>query len=218
MWHVHKACAVGADIIIAQGGEAGGHTGDIPFSILLPACAEICAQYRSPLLKGPVILVGAGGVSGGRSLAAALMLGAAGVWVGTRFAAAKESNATKQAKEDIVNGGFDSAVRSIIWSGRPLRASRNAYVDDWEKNRQAEIKDLTGRGLVPLQFELDRLHEEGRLTEEIEDATVLRPMGIVAGLVNKRDQPAAEIVEEMVEEAYRVLSASQGYLRPPSKL
>lgn len=70
--HVHKACAVGADMIIAQGGEAGGHTGDIPFSILTPACAKICAQYTSPLLKKPVILIGAGGVSGGRSLAARL--------------------------------------------------------------------------------------------------------------------------------------------------
>jgi NAD(P)H-dependent flavin oxidoreductase YrpB (nitropropane dioxygenase family) len=89
-------------LICAQGGEAGGHTGDIPFSILLPACAEICQKYRSPLLGEPVILVGAGGVSGGRSLAAALMLGASGVWVGTRFAAAKESNATKQAKAEFV--------------------------------------------------------------------------------------------------------------------
>jgi NAD(P)H-dependent flavin oxidoreductase YrpB (nitropropane dioxygenase family) len=172
--HVHKACAIGADIIIAQGGEAGGHTGDIPFGILLPACSAICSQYTSPLLKEPVILVGAGGVSGGRSLAAALMLGASGVWVGTRFAAAKESNATKQAKEDIIKGDFDSVIKSVVWSGRPLRASRNPYVDDWEKNRQAEIKDLTAQGLIPIPWELDRLHEEGKLTEEIEDMAVLR--------------------------------------------
>jgi NAD(P)H-dependent flavin oxidoreductase YrpB (nitropropane dioxygenase family) len=98
--HVVKACEVGADIICAQGGEASGHTGSIPFSILLPACSEICKRYQSPLLGEEVILVGAGGVSGGRSLAAALMLGASGVWVGTRFAASKESNATKQAKSE----------------------------------------------------------------------------------------------------------------------
>lgn len=216
--HVAKACEVGADLICAQGGEAGGHTGDIPFSILLPACAEICKRYKSPLLGEEVILVGAGGVSGGRSLAAALMLGASGVWVGTRFAAAKESNATKQAKADIINGGFDSVIKSIIWSGRPLRAARTPYVEDWEFNRQAEIKDLTSRGLIPIPWELDKLHEEGKLIEEIEDQATLRPMGIVVGLVNKPDQPAADIVREIVEEAYAVLSQANGYLRPTSKL
>ena len=165
---------MGADIIIAQGGEAGGHTGDIPFSILIPACAQICARYTSPLLNRPVILVGAGGVSGGRSLASALVLGASGVWVGTRFVAAKESNATKRAKEEVIKAGFDSVVKSLIWSGRPLRASRNAYVDDWENNRAEEIRDLTSRGIVPLHHELDKLHEEGKLTDEIEEEAKLR--------------------------------------------
>lgn len=165
-----------------------------------------------------MILVGAGGVSGGRSLAAALMLGASGVWVGTRFAAAKESNATKQAKDDIVNGGFDSAVKSIVWSGRPLRASRNWYIDDWETNRQAEIKDLTSRGHIPIPHDLDRLHEEGRLTEEIEDAATLRPMGIVSGLVNKRDQPAGDIVREIVREAHEALKSSSGFIPDKPKL
>jgi NAD(P)H-dependent flavin oxidoreductase YrpB (nitropropane dioxygenase family) len=171
---VAKACQLGADIIIAQGGEAGGHTGDISFGILLPACAQVCSQYTSPLLKRPVLLVGAGGVSGGRSLAAALMLGASGVWVGTRFVAAKESNATKRAKEEVIKAGFDSAVKSLIWSGRPLRASRNAYVDDWENNRAQEIRDLTSKGIIPLHHELDKLHDEGKLTDEIEEEARLR--------------------------------------------
>ena len=161
-------------MIIAQGGEAGGHTGDIPFSILIPACAQICAKYQSPLLKKPVLLVAAGGVSGGRALAAALCLGASGVWVGTRFIAAKESNATKRAKEEVIKAGYDSVVKSLFWSGRPLRASRNAYIDDWEKNRQDEIKDLTSRGIVPIHHELDKLHEQGKLTDEIEEEAKLR--------------------------------------------
>jgi NAD(P)H-dependent flavin oxidoreductase YrpB (nitropropane dioxygenase family) len=216
--HVVKACEVGADLICAQGGEAGGHTGDIPFSILLSACAEICNRYTSPLLGDKVILVGAGGVYGGNSLAAALMFGASGVWVGTRFAAAKESNATKQAKADIINGGFDAAIKSIVWSGRPLRASRNSYIDNWEFNRQAEIKDLTSRGLIPIPWELEKLHQEGKLTEDIEDQAVLRPMGIVCGLVNKPEQPAADIVKEIVEEAYEAISHGNSYLRSGAKL
>lgn len=97
--HVHKACAAGADIICAQGGEAGGHTGNIPTSILTPACADICAQYTSPLLNRPPLLVTAGGVNDGRSVASALMMGASGVWVGTRFIVARESKAPRGWKK-----------------------------------------------------------------------------------------------------------------------
>jgi NAD(P)H-dependent flavin oxidoreductase YrpB (nitropropane dioxygenase family) len=172
--HVQKACAVGADIICAQGGEAGGHTGDIAFSVLIPACADICKKYTSTMTGKPVALVAAGGVNDGRSLAAALMLGASAVWIGTRFVTAKESGASNFAKKSIIDSGFDSAIKSVVWSGRPLRALSNPYIADWEQNRQAEIKSLTDRGIVPLQYELDRLHREGKLTEEIEDQTILR--------------------------------------------
>jgi NAD(P)H-dependent flavin oxidoreductase YrpB (nitropropane dioxygenase family) len=215
--HVAKACAVGADIICAQGGEAGGHTGDIAFSVLIPACADICKQYTSPMTGKPVELVAAGGVNDGRSLAAALMLGASAVWIGTRFVVAHESGASEYAKDSIVKAGFDSAIKSVVWSGRPLRAQSNPYIEDWEKNRQAEIKDLTSRGLVPLQYELDRLHAEGKLTEQIEDDTMLRPMGVVAGMV-KRRQPAAEIVMEIVEEATELLSSANKFVMSKSKL
>ncbi|KAK8047065.1 hypothetical protein PG996_015129 [Apiospora saccharicola] len=148
--HVHKACQAGADIICAQGGEAGGHTGDIPTSILTPACADI------------------------ESLASALMLGASGVWVGTRFTASVESKYPESAKKQVIDASYDSWVRSLIWSGRPLRALRTPYVDDWEANRQHEIQDLTARGLVPLEHELDKLHRQGKLTEEIEEQAALR--------------------------------------------
>lgn len=96
--HVHKACKAGADIICAQGGEAGGRTGDIPTSVLIPACADICTQYKSPLTGNNVELVAAGGVYDGRSLASALMLGASGVWVGTRFVATPEAGAPEETK------------------------------------------------------------------------------------------------------------------------
>ena len=74
----------------------------------------------------------------------------------------------------VVEAGYDSWIKSTIWSGRPLRALSNPYLEDWEKNRQSEIKELTERGVVPLEYELDRLHKEGKLTEEIEDAADLR--------------------------------------------
>lgn len=67
-------------------------------SILTPACADICKQYKSPLTGKPVVLVTGGGVNDGRSLASALMLGASGVWVGTRFIPAKESKYPEEGK------------------------------------------------------------------------------------------------------------------------
>ncbi|CAJ2501571.1 Uu.00g044240.m01.CDS01 [Anthostomella pinea] len=216
--HVHKACAVGADIICAQGGEAGGHTGDIAFSVLIPACADICKTYTSPMTGKPVALVAAGGVNDGRSLAAALVLGAQAVWVGTRFVAARESGASEYAKKAVIEAGFDSIIKSVIWSGRLLRAQSNAYVADWEQNRQAEIRELTSKGILPLEHELDRLHAEGKLTEEIEEQAEIRPMGIVAGLINKPDQTAREIVDEIVSEASAILSSAGQYVSSKARL
>lgn len=207
--HVHKACAAGVDIICAQGGEAGGHTGDIPTMVLTPACANICAQYTSPLTKKPVTLVAAGGINDGRSVAAALMLGASGVWVGTRFIPSVESKAPDVFKKQVIAAGYDDWVKLTVWSGRPLRALRTPYLTDWELNRQAEIKDLTSRGIVPLVHELDKLHESGKLTDEIEDGAAMRPAGIVAGSVNRAGQTAAEIVGEMVEQTKKALDQAK---------
>jgi NAD(P)H-dependent flavin oxidoreductase YrpB (nitropropane dioxygenase family) len=67
-------------------------------SVLIPACADVCKTYTSPLTGKPVLLVAAGGIFDGRSVAASLMLGASAVWVGTRFVAAKESGAPEFAK------------------------------------------------------------------------------------------------------------------------
>lgn len=68
----HDPLQAGVDLLCAQGGEAGGHTGDIPFSILIPAIVDACKGARSPLTGGPVYVIAAGGVHSGRSLAAAL--------------------------------------------------------------------------------------------------------------------------------------------------
>ena len=161
-------------MICAQGGEAGGHTGDIATSILTPACADICKKYTSPITGKSVTVVAAGGINDGRSLSAALMLGAQAVWIGTRFVTARESGASQFAKKGIVEAGFDSAIKSVVWSGRPLRAMSNAYIKNWETNRQAEIMQLTAEGIVPLEHEMDRLEKEGKLTDDVMDDSTLR--------------------------------------------
>lgn len=77
----------------------------------------------------------------------------------------------------IVDAGFDDTMRSTLWTGRPLRALATPYIRDWELNRRAEIERLQGEGQVVLDYELDRLEREGKLTEEIEDQTTQRYLG-----------------------------------------
>ncbi|KAJ9664519.1 hypothetical protein H2198_000170 [Neophaeococcomyces mojaviensis] len=216
--HAIRACENGADIICAQGAEAGGHTGEIATSILVPACADICKGYKSKFTGQPVQLIAAGGMADGRSLAAAISLGASAIWVGTRFVACKESGAAQIAKDQIIKANFDSTIRSTFWSGRPLRALKTPLVADWEANRAEEMRSLQSKGIVVMEHELDRMHDGGTLTEELEEQATLRPMGIVAGLVNKPNQPAKEIVEEMVQGAVEVLSKAQKLINRPARL
>ncbi|KAK2752364.1 hypothetical protein FQN55_007404 [Onygenales sp. PD_40] len=204
--HAEKALKAGVDIICAQGGEGGGHTGDVPFSVLIPAVVDVARRYKSPLTGEPAMVVAAGGVSDGRSLAASLMLGAAGVWVGTRFVAAEESGASQMHKEAVVAAGFGDTIRTLVVSGRPLRVLPNEYVAEWEK-RPEEIRKLTSEGIVPIMKDF----EDGK---EV-DLPFL--MGQVCAVV-KDIKPAGVIVQEMVEEASRMLKIGNSYLGAGSKL
>lgn len=129
--HVSKALEAGVDLICAQAGEGGGHTGDTPATILIPACVDVVKGHKSPLTGKPVYVVGAGAVYDGRSLAANLAWGAQAVWVGTRFVASKEAGAPKAHKDALLSAGFEDAVTTLIYTGRPLRVRRTPYVDDW---------------------------------------------------------------------------------------
>ena len=129
--HVSKAIAVGVDLICAQAGEGGGHTGDIPGSILIPACVDACKGYKSTLTGQPIYVIGAGAVYDGRGLAANLMWGAQAVWIGTRFVASIEAGAPKMHKDLILSAGYEDAVRTLIYTGRPIRVRQTPYVNDW---------------------------------------------------------------------------------------
>ncbi|EAS28828.1 oxidoreductase [Coccidioides immitis RS] len=204
--HAEKAMQAGVDIICAQGGEGGGHTGDIPFSVLIPAVVDATRKYRSPLTGQPPLVVAAGGVNDGRSLASALMLGASGVWVGTRFVASVESGASRMHKEAVVNAGFNETIRSLVVSGRPLRLLPNDYIKEWE-SKPEEIKRLTESGVVPFVKDM----QDGK------DVDLPFLMGHVSALV-KEIKPAREIVESMVAEAAQMLRLGNTYLVSGSKL
>lgn len=129
--HVPKALQAGADLICAQAGEAGGHTGDIPASLLIPACADAVQGHVSPLTGKQVCLVGAGAVYDGRGLAANLAWGAQAVWVGTRFLASVEAGGSQLHKEHVVKAGWDDTTKTLIFTGRPARVFKTPFVRDW---------------------------------------------------------------------------------------
>ena len=114
--HVQKCLDLGVDIICAQGGEGGGHTGDTPTTVLIPAVVNLCKGKTSPMTGMPVQVVAAGGIYNGQTVAAALMLGASAVWVGTRFILTDEAGAPKAHQEAVKTAGFDDNIRTIIFT------------------------------------------------------------------------------------------------------
>lgn len=195
--HVNKALDAGVDIICAQAGEGGGHTGEISASVLIPAVVDAVKGRTSPLTGQPIWVVGAGAVYDGRGLAANLVYGAQAVWVGTRFVAAKEAGAPPAHKAAILGADHGDMVRTVIYTGRPLRVRRTPYIEDWEDNRQAEIKELTAKGIIPNEHELEK-HPE----KSVKAITFM--MGNVAALV-REVLPAQTIVDNMVNDAARIL-------------
>jgi NAD(P)H-dependent flavin oxidoreductase YrpB (nitropropane dioxygenase family) len=116
--HVQKCLDVGVDMICAQGGEGGGHTGDVPTTILIPTVAELVKGKKSPMTGEQVQVIAAGGLFNGQSLAASLMLGAGAVWIGTRFVLSEEAGAPEAHQEAVRTSGFDDNVRTIIFTVR----------------------------------------------------------------------------------------------------
>jgi NAD(P)H-dependent flavin oxidoreductase YrpB (nitropropane dioxygenase family) len=158
--HVKKCLDLGVDIICAQGGEGGGHTGDVPTTVLIPAVVQLCKGKTSPMTGKPVQVVAAGGIYNGQTVAAALMMGASAVWVGTRFILTEEAGASKAHQEAVRTAGHDDNVRTIIFTGRPLRVRNNPYITNWEENRAPEIKELTSKGIIPVEHDFETLGDD----------------------------------------------------------
>jgi NAD(P)H-dependent flavin oxidoreductase YrpB (nitropropane dioxygenase family) len=181
--------------------------GEIASSILIPAVCDVAKKYKSPLTGKPAIVVAAGGIRDGRSLAASLMQGAAGVWVGTRFVASVEAGCSEMHKREILSSDFADTVRTLVLSGRPMRVKANDYIKAWEK-RPEKILELTEAGVVPYIKDM-----EGG----VEEADRPFMMGQVAAVINEI-KPASEIVEDMVNEATAMLSLGSRYLTGSTNL
>lgn len=197
--HVPKALAQGVDIICAQGTEAGGHTGVVATMPLVPQCVDLVRGKVNHFgIQVPV--VAAGGLFDGRGLAAALALGASGIWVGTRFIATPEASTSPHHRQNVVKAESVDCMQTIVFTGRPVRVLKSEYTMDWEKNKAEELKDLTSKGIVP--FEKD-MHEKKAKVHFF----VNYIMGQAVGGI-KEIKPAAQIVNEMVVQALDVIEAS----------
>eukprot|EP00924_Labyrinthula_sp_SR-Ha-C_P015557 maker-scaffold_4-snap-gene-3.8-mRNA-1 protein AED:0.00 eAED:0.00 QI:406/1/1/1/1/1/2/148/362 len=216
--HVDKAIAAGVDLICAQGTEAGGHTGEIGTLPLIPQCVARCEGKKSPMDGSPIMVVGAGGVTSGKTMAAVLSLGAVAVWVGTRFVASEESHASKRHKELLVGAGALDTTKTLIYSGRPLRAYRTQYLESWEGPRKDQIEELCAQGIVPWVSDLKKAEaNEGKIDvngEEVQFGFAESfPMlfGQGCGGIDKV-QPAAEIVEDMMSECIETIKKNRGLI------
>jgi NAD(P)H-dependent flavin oxidoreductase YrpB (nitropropane dioxygenase family) len=232
--HVQKCLDLGVDIICAQGGEGGGHTGDIPTTVLIPAVVNLCKGHKSPMTGAPVQVIAAGGIHNGQLLAAALMMGASAVWVGTRFILTDEAGAPEAHKEGVRTAGFDDNIRTLIFTGRPLRVKTNPYIENWENERSQEIRELCAQGKIPYEADLDKVmagemttppkglkiakDEDGEVDlDEIMDQFRPMLMGKCAAVVNER-KSAKEVVDEFVNDAAAWIQRGNGLLVSQSKL
>eukprot|EP00405_Crypthecodinium_cohnii_P015918 CAMPEP_0206456452 /NCGR_PEP_ID=MMETSP0324_2-20121206/22381_1 /ASSEMBLY_ACC=CAM_ASM_000836 /TAXON_ID=2866 /ORGANISM="Crypthecodinium cohnii, Strain Seligo" /LENGTH=378 /DNA_ID=CAMNT_0053927399 /DNA_START=69 /DNA_END=1205 /DNA_ORIENTATION=+ len=233
--HVQKALDVGCDIICAQGGEGGGHTGDVATSILLPKVVDAVRGKTSPLTGEQVMVVGAGGIFDGRGLASCLAVGCSGVWVGTRFIATPEAGAGPLHKKRIVNSDYSDTIRTIIYTGRPMRVFKTPYNVEYEEKRSHEIQEMQSAGIPAFVKDVDpedfvgaspasvgtlQLSEVLTLTEK-EKGVKLTPLerrsrgvfltGQCAGAIEDI-KPAGEIVEEMVKQAAEHLKVASTFV------
>ncbi|KAJ5239857.1 hypothetical protein N7468_004476 [Penicillium chermesinum] len=209
--HAKRAAELGADLVCAQGGEGGGHTGDVPTVVLIPAVYEAIQGHISPLTGKQVQLIAGGGIYNGRSLAAALMLGASAVWVGTRFILSEESGASPHLKEAVRTAGHGEIIRSTIFSGRPINSRATPYLRRWEEERRNEMLDLQSRGIVPVQHDLETKPDD----DEVLEYSMPLLMGKVAAVV-ETTLPAKKIIDDMVDQAAMLVGNGSKLLVKPS--
>ncbi len=186
--NARRVADAGVDAVIAQGTEAGGHTGRVGLVSLLPAVLDAV---------GPTPVIAAGGICDGRGIATSLWLGAEAAWIGTRFVASNEAYAHVNYKQKITEAEEDSTVITRSYSGKTLRVIRNSWTREWEK-RQDEILPF------PLQFaNSGSVYVVARRDGDTERGSM--PCGQGAFAI-KEVRPAGELVQMLVAETRETLA------------
>jgi len=196
--HGEKSQAAGADVVVAQGTEAGGHTGEIGLISLLP---QMIRAVRIPVLA-------AGGIAHGSQIASALTLGAQGVVVGTRFIATPEAQAAQVYRDRILNAQDDSTMRTRCYTGKPCRVLRTSYALEWERD-PSKIQPFPQQGMISRQNKV--MNYSGRGADPVDPDRTFMPTGQSAGLI-REIKPAAEVFSDLVREAVAALRNAQRFL------
>jgi nitronate monooxygenase len=189
--HARRHKAAGVDAVIAQGYEAGGHTGNIATMVLVP---QVVDEVR------PLPVIAAGGIVDGRGLVAALALGATGVWCGTLFLFSEEANVHDLHRRQLLQAAMEDLVVSRCYTGKPSRVYRNEVVEVWQ------------RGPEPLGFPLQMLLMDDFVTSAEAQGRlelVNNPAGQAAGRLTAI-RSAGDIVRSLVEEAEEVIGMLAG--------
>jgi nitronate monooxygenase len=195
MAHAREAVDVGADVIVAQGGEAGGHSGNRSTLTLVPEVGDFLARTAPD-----VLLVAAGGIADGRGLAAALMLGADGGLIGSRLVASSEAATPKGFQPAIIAADGDSTVKTTVidivrnydWPSEfRVRAIKNRFVTTWH-GREDSLKEAAANAVETSRY------WAAFNSGDVENAGVL--IGEAAGLV-REVQTAERVLEDMVAQA-----------------
>lgn len=191
--HAVAAVESGCDFVVAQGTEAGGHTGTVATMALVPQVVDAVGDRA--------IVVAAGGIFDGRGLAAALALGAEGAWIGTRFIATPEARAVDGYKETLVASGEDSTVITRSYTGKTCRVIRNEWTNEWEAQPDKiqgfpmQVVESMNAGVNHLGFPSGTKVDVRR-----EFMPAGQGVGAINGLIG-----AGELVHHIVDEAESVL-------------
>ncbi|HZC73081.1 MAG TPA: nitronate monooxygenase family protein [Jatrophihabitans sp.] len=176
----------GVDVVVAQGTEAGGHTGEIATMVLVPEIVDT--------VGGDAHVLAAGGIGSGRQIAAALALGASGVWMGSYWLTTSEyqlgtGDAMQRA---LVAAGSDQTVRARIYSGKPARLLRTKWTDAWAAEDAPEPLPMPLQNLL-----VSEAHQ--RIAAADDPEVVAMPVGQIVGRMNAV-RPVAELIEELLTE------------------
>jgi len=192
--HAVRAVEAGCDLVVAQGTEAGGHTGQVASFPLIPQIVDAVGRY--------VPVVAAGGIFDGRGLAAALALGADGIWVGTRFIATPEARGVHGYKERLLASHEDQTTVSRAYSGKTMRVIRNGYTDYFEAHPD-ELKGFPEQ--IGIAYTTGVMHLGGdSSTVGVDADKECYPAGQGVGGITEL-VPAGELVRRFVAEAEEAL-------------
>ncbi len=185
---------VGASAVIAEGGESGGHVGDLSTLVLVP---QVCDAVKIPV-------VAAGGIGDGRGLAACLMLGASGVQLGTRFLMARECDIHENYRNKLIKASDTATIVTGRRSGHPIRALKSPMTRkyaEWEFDSSVDDSELSA-------LRAGGLRKAAREGSEAEGYFMA---GQIAGML-KKEETAREIVHSLVREAEELLRGSDRWL------